>query len=245
MFDPALIPPEIWPPIKVAELNAMLARLEARKIDRIVMPEAGSGFRGSNTIRTYCQAYLRRCLVLIGSAYDLFFIENGLVSMMCLRAIYETVASFLDFEKKLQVLIAQGDLQAIVDFSKRRTHFTKDQHLIDTIGEQIKATNVLTQVEKMAKLRCNIMKEYDFLSEHTHPNSFGTVLYFADLKTEYAADTVTFSDGGPDPRADLQWILVAADLLRYFEQALDRVEAVLPALSVQGAAASPNKPPTP
>ena len=50
MFNPALIPPEIWSPRKVAELNAMLARLKARKIDRIVMPEAGSGFRGSNPL---------------------------------------------------------------------------------------------------------------------------------------------------------------------------------------------------
>jgi hypothetical protein len=150
MFDPALIPPGIWPPSKVRELNEMLARLEARKVDRIVMPEPGSGFRASNVIRTYCQAYLRRCLVLINSAYDLFFIENGLVSMMCLRSIYETVAAFLDFEKKLQTLIVRGDLQAIFDFAKQRTHFAKVEHLVAEHGDQIKATNILTQVEKMA-----------------------------------------------------------------------------------------------
>jgi hypothetical protein len=56
------------------------------------MPEPGSGFRASNVIRTYCQAHLRHCLVLAESAYDLFFTENGLVSLMCVRAIYETVA---------------------------------------------------------------------------------------------------------------------------------------------------------
>ena len=235
MFDPALIPPVIWPPSKVRELNEMLARLEARKVDRIVMPEPGSGFRASNVIRTYCQAYLRRCLVLINSAYDLFFVENGLVSMMCLRSIYETVAAFLDFEKKLQTLIVRGDLQAIFVFAKQRTHFTKVEHLVAEHGDQIKATNILTQVEKMARLRPNIMEEYDFLSEHTHPNSFGGILYFADLKTEHASDTAIFPDGGTDPRADLQWIMVAADLLRYFEQALERIEAELPGLSAKGA----------
>jgi len=82
------------------------------------------------------------------------------------------------------------------------------------------------------------MGEYDFLSEHTHPNSLGAVLYFANLKSEYASDTAIFSDGGPDPRADLQWILVTADLLQYFEQALERIEAELPALSAKRAAAT-------
>jgi hypothetical protein len=44
MFDPALIPPVIWPPSTVRELNEMLARLEARKVDRIVMPEPEADF---------------------------------------------------------------------------------------------------------------------------------------------------------------------------------------------------------
>jgi hypothetical protein len=77
--------------------------------------------------------------------------------MMCLRSIYETVAAFLDFEKKLQTLIVRGDLQAIFVFAKQRTHFTKVEHLVAEHGDQIKATNILTQVEKMARLRPNIM----------------------------------------------------------------------------------------
>jgi len=239
MIDPELIPPEVWSPTKVRELNEMLARLEARKIDRIVMPEPESGFRASNVIRTYCQAHLRRCLVLVQSAYDSFFYENGLVSLICIRSIYETVANFLDFESKLQRLIFAGEMNAIFEFAKRRTHATRVQSLIDEHGVSVKATNILTQIEKMAKLRGSIMKEYDFLSEHTHPNGFGGVLFFADLKTESASDTAIFCDGGPDPKADLQWILVGIDLLQYFEQALDRIDAQLPGLSAKGAAEAP------
>jgi hypothetical protein len=91
----------------------------------------------------------------------------------------------------------------------------------------------------MEKLRPKIMEEYEFLSEHTHPNSFGGVLYFADLKTEYTQDAALFSDSGPDPRADLQWITVAAHLLKYFEEALERIESQLPALSERGALEAP------
>jgi hypothetical protein len=79
--------------------------------------------------------------VLINSAYDLFFVENGLVSLMCVRSIYETVAVFIDFEKKLQSLIAAGDLQAIFEFTKERTHWTKVEHLIAEHGDRVKATN--------------------------------------------------------------------------------------------------------
>jgi hypothetical protein len=107
------------------------------------------GARGSMS----CQAHLRRCLVLIHSAYNLFFVENGLVTLMSLRAIYETVASFLDFEKKLQALLAEGNIQKIYDFAKHRTHSTRVEHLIEEHGERMKATNILTQVQKLAKLR--------------------------------------------------------------------------------------------
>jgi len=237
MFDLALIPATIWPPARVLQLNEMLERLAARKVNRIVVPEPGSGFRGSNVIRIYCQAHLRRCLVLVQSAYDSFFIGNGLVSLMCIRSIYETVASFLDYEKKLQEVLTAGDLNAIYEFARNRTHATRVKDLIEEHGDRIKATNIMTQVEKMAALRANIMEEYDFLSEHTHPNGFGVVLFFADQKTE--SDIAIFSDSGPDPRADLQWILVGTDLLQYFEQALERIEAQLPALSAKGLAEKP------
>ena len=135
MIDTELIPPEVWPPSKVQKLNQMLARLEARKIDRIVIPESKSGFRASNVIRTYCQAHLRRCLVLVQSAYDSFFCENGLVSLICIRSTYETVANFLDFESKLQRLISAGEMKAIFEFAKRRTHATRVQNLIDWYGK--------------------------------------------------------------------------------------------------------------
>jgi hypothetical protein len=95
MIDPALIPSHVWTRHGIDQLNALLARLEARKVNSIVVPEAESGFRASNVIRVHCQAHLRRCLVLFDSAYGLFFAGNGLVSLMCVRAIYETVANFL------------------------------------------------------------------------------------------------------------------------------------------------------
>jgi hypothetical protein len=50
---------------------------------------------------------------------------------------------------------------------------------------------------------------------------------------------------GPDPRADLQWIFVAAYFLSNFEAVMDRIEAELPALGARGAAERPKPDDTP
>ncbi len=114
MIDPALIPTDICSRQRINDLNQLLTRLEARKIDRITLQEPETGFRLSNYIRSYCQANLRRCLILFESSYGLFFTENVLVSLLCVRAIYETVAAFCDFEQKFQMVLAKGDLVEIL-----------------------------------------------------------------------------------------------------------------------------------
>jgi hypothetical protein len=239
MIDPNLIPPDIWPPAKVRKLNDLLGRLESRKVAKIKVPEPGTRFRAGNTIMFYCQAHIQRCLTLTETAYTNFFNEDVLVALMCARAVYETVANFVHVEKQLQEKIATGDIQAIFEFVKAKTHATKAQHLIDQHGEQVKAVNILTQIDKLAKLvRPRINQEYEFLSELVHPNSFGAALFYADFPRD--SDEAIFRNGGPDPRADLQWILVATDLLYTFEEALERIEAQLPELSRKGREQSPH-----
>ncbi len=82
LIDPTLIPARVLSRKHVDELNALYDRLEARKVEKIVVPEKPSGFRPSNLACVYCQSHLRRCLVLARSAYGLFFIENGLDFIM-------------------------------------------------------------------------------------------------------------------------------------------------------------------
>jgi hypothetical protein len=245
VFDPALIPPEVWPPAAVRQLHEMLARLAARRVDRIALREPISRFRLSNMIRVYCQSHLRRCLVLVDSAHGLFFTENGLVSLMAIRAVYETVANFLDFERRLQRVLSEGELQKIHDFVHARTYATRLQKFIDFAETpEVQATNILTQIDRMNTIRATVRQEYDYLCEHTHPNAFGGVLYFADLQAEETTDTAVFHDAGPAPADDLQWIIVGTHMLRHFEDALNRIEAQLPALSAKGLEQSPHKPAT-
>ena len=101
-IDQALIPADVCSRSDIEQINETLARLADRKIDQIVLPEPDSGFGVSNQIRAYCQTFVRRSLCLFESAYSLFFTQNGLVSLLCVRAIYETVASFCYFEKSFR-----------------------------------------------------------------------------------------------------------------------------------------------
>jgi hypothetical protein len=234
LIDPTLIPSRVLSLKHVDELNALYDRLEMRKVEKIVIPEKPSGFRPSNLVRVYCQSHLRRCLVLARSAYGLFFIENGLVSLMAVRAIYETVAVFCAFEQQFLQLAKTGTIQAIHDFPQNKAYATRSKKMIEKHGAQVTATNIQTDVAKLKPVRTKVEEEYDFLSEHTHPAGFGTILYFAEkLKTE---DTYVFHDGGPEPEADLQWIMVGIKLLEGFEKALDRAARFVP-MDLNGARA--------
>ena len=114
-IDQTLIPAEICSRSGIKHLNEMLARLAARKTDQIVLPEPDSGFGVSNQIRAYCQAFVRRSLCLFESAYGLFFTENGLVSLMCVRAIYEGLRGLFCWDKVLTASpgLARPDTGAI------------------------------------------------------------------------------------------------------------------------------------
>ncbi len=239
LINAALIPGDVFPRKAIDDLNALYDRLEARKVEKIVLPESASGFLTSNLIRVYCQANLRRCLVLARSSYGLFFIENGLVSLMAARAIYETVAVYLEFERQFAAIVKTGTLQEIMEFAQKKAFATRSEKMISKHGEHLKARNIQTDIQKLTSVRTKAEEEWSFLSEHTHPAGFGTLLYFAEkLKDE---DAYIFQDGGPDPHADLQWVLVSIKLLEEFEKALDRIEVALPALSVRGHAEKPEQ----
>src|SRR5262249_29955657 len=142
-------------------------------------------------------------------------------------------ATITDFEKELMPLIEAGNLGMIFQLTKNKAHATKLPNLIEIADDPgVTAKNVLTMVEKLASVRTNVPKEYAFLSEIAHPNGIGAVGFFATM--DNPEDVAFFSDSGPDARADLQWIFVAAYLLSNFEQVMNRIEALLPDLTAKG-----------
>src|SRR5207248_4184476 len=60
-FDPAKTPYSLSP-VLVEAANQAVGQLRARKISSIVIKEPPTGYRLSNLVRMYTQAYIRRCL---------------------------------------------------------------------------------------------------------------------------------------------------------------------------------------
>jgi hypothetical protein len=238
LIDYAIVPSGIASRRQVDQLNAVYARLTARMVEQITIPEPGSGFRASNLIRVYLQSHMRRMLQLVEGAFVEFFDGRGVAAIMCARGLYEGLATVTDFEKELMPLIRGGDLQKVFQFTKEKAHATKLKDLAEKLDNpNVLAKNVVTMVGKLKEVRENVPREYDFLSEIAHPNSIGTIGFFADMRN--AEDVAYFSESGPDARADLQWIFVAAYFLGNFEAVIDRIEAELPGLSARGAAEQP------
>jgi hypothetical protein len=151
-------------------------------------------------------------LQLVEGAFVEFFDGRGVAAIMCARGLYEGLATVTDFEKELMPLISGGDLQMIFQFTKEKAHATKIKHLAEKVGNpNVLAKNVVTMVGNLTAIRENVPKEYDFLSEIAHPNGIGTIGFFADMQN--AEDVAYFSESGPDARADLQWIFIAAYFL--------------------------------
>jgi hypothetical protein len=242
LFDPAYVPADVLSPDGVAEVNAVVERLRAGLVDRVELQEPVSRFRVSNMARVYSQSHLRRCLQLIEAAHHLVYVGQGLAALMIIRGLYETVANYVAVSKRLVDLIeATASLDQIHDFIHSRTFATRSQRLIKIAGtDEVKPTNIRTQVQKMNRLRGNFEQEYEYLCEHTHPNAFGATLYF--IEPEHQGDIHVFASRGHDPKEDLKWVLVGGHILSHFADGLDRLEAVLPSLSERGKLEAPSPP---
>jgi hypothetical protein len=175
-------------------------------------------------------------------AHDLVYGGRGLAALALVRSVYETVANYVAVSRQLLDLIAANPpLQQIHDFVHTRTFATRLERLVDVAGtDEVKPTNILTQVGKMKPLRADFEKEYEYLCEHTHPNAFGAALYFIDAAGE--GDIHIFASRGHDPKEDLKWVLLGAHILTHFADAMDRIDAVLPGLSERGRLEKPSRP---
>jgi hypothetical protein len=180
---------------------------------------------------------------LIEAAHELVYAGQGLAALMIIRGLYETVANYVAVSKQLVDLIeATAPLDQIHDFIHRQTFATRSDRLIKIAGgtDEVKPTNILTQVQKMNRLRGVFEQEYEYLCEHTHPNALGAALYF--IKPEHQGDVLFFASRGHDPKEDLKWVLVGGHILTHFADGLDRLEAVLPSLSERGKLEAPSPP---
>jgi hypothetical protein len=234
LFDPTTVPSEVASLGQVEDINRIVDELRARRAQRIVLREPLVGFRASNKIRAYCQGHLWRCVELIESAETLRRLGHGIAAVVMVRAIYESVASFLHFETSLdqvmEPLETGADLKRVYDFVHQKTFATRRKQFLKLAPDEVtKATNILTQMGKLGAVFPDGLDTYEYLSEFAHPNALGAALWFGLDDPE--TDVMQFSSVGPRSEEALIWTLHGALLLRHFGAAFDRIEDKLPGLS--------------
>jgi hypothetical protein len=226
-FDPGKTPYGLSP-VLVDAANQAVDQLRRRKVAAIAIKEPPAGFRLSNLVRMYTQAYIRRCLTFVEGGMAEHAAGRFLLTEQCSRSIYETVASYYDFSRKLIKLLENPNHQELHDFIIARTFATRVPAFLATHGDTIKAPNVLTQLEKLSKNTPSVMEAYERLCDIVHPNGMGASIYFSKIDE---IDTAHFTDGGNDADRAYSSFVMACTRLLYLNRCIDELEPHLVGLT--------------
>lgn len=226
MFSREEAPPEYSDEL-LAEVNALVGRLRARLVDRIDLPEPPTGTRLFNMIRSYLQAHLRRALTFLDGGYAEYLAGRPLMTEMAARAIYESVANLCDYSDKLKPLCDVGNLEAIDALATKSAFVTRIPSFLEKHGKDLQSTNVVTQVQKMAKRFPDFVSAYDHLSDVVHPNALGAIVCFAEISD----GVVTFADRPEKRTGAVHSLCIAATLLAFVELEIADIDSRLKTLN--------------
>lgn len=119
-------------------------------------------------------------------------------------------------------LLDEGNLLKADDFVFSQAMRTRVPQRIAEFGEEYKAINVLTLIDRMTKEYPNVRAAYDDLSEVCHPNSTGVLWHFSDMTDE---DVLCFDDGARMTNNALWHLIYAALIFGGQEPGMGRLQA--------------------
>lgn len=204
-------------------VNAVIAGLRSRLVKEIILPEGPLGLRVPNLVRGYIQAHLRRMLTFLDGGHAEYLAGRPLMTELATRAIYENVAYLCDFTDKLKPLCEAVDYDGIEKHVRTAAFITRVPSFLNSYGEDLKATNIVTQIDKMAKRYSDYREVYDHLSDIVHPNGLGALVYFAKMP----GDLISFVDDAVTPERAMHSLFLAAFLLIFVEVELIAAEKAL------------------
>lgn len=188
--------------------------------EKLFLPERPLGLRLLNLVRGYLQAHLRRMLTFIDGGHAEYLAGRPLMTELASRAIYENVATICDFAEKLNPLCEAADLEAIEKHLNNAAFATRIPSFLAKGGEEVKAPNVLTQIDRMGKRYHNFREAYDHLSDIVHPNGLGAVVYFSQIQD----GVLKFLDDALTPERAIHSLFIAALLMAFVEIELNEIE---------------------
>jgi hypothetical protein len=186
--------PEKTPVEWVQAVNAAVMRLTAMKVTIIEYEEPTHIRFCCRWVSIFTQAHIRRGLSLLTIGAREIKRGRPLVAALCSRALLEDAAVLWGFNREMLPLLQRRDVDGIDALIFPKVFASRRPKDIETHGEEVRARNILTAIDKMTADHPNIRPIYDELSEVCHPNSLGVFSHFADLLDNKRA----FFDDGQD-----------------------------------------------
>lgn len=226
MFDLSKIPEGT--PIEWAEAtNRAVIRLRARKVEHIDTEAPDQLAFCCRWAEIYIQAHIRRGLSLLESGVHEISAGRTLAAALCARALLEDAALLHLFNRDVLPLLEKRDSDGLDKLVFPRALATRQKEYIEEFGEEIRARNILTAIDKMAIHHPNVRPIYDVLSEVCHPNSSGLVWHFADIADDEIA---VFDDGQRMSDAALHHLIFCGLVFAAEDTAIGRVQSAIDAI---------------
>jgi hypothetical protein len=226
MFDIRKIPKDT--PVEWAlAINSAVVRLRARKVDSIPYDDTPQLRFCCRWITIYLQAHIRRGLSLLESG--IYEIAHGrpLAGAMCARALLEDASLMWGFNRAVIPLLETRESDALDRFIFPQALASRLPGYIAYYGEEMRAKNILTSIDKMTAEHANVRPVYDELSEVCHPNSLGVLWHFADLKD---GKNAVFDDGARMKDNALHHLIFCGLMFAAEDEAISKIQGVIDAI---------------
>lgn len=184
--------PKGTPPEWAHATNEAVIRLRTRKVDVISYDEPTHLGFCCRWVAIFLQAHIRRGLSLLESGVNEIANDRPLVAALCARALLEDSSQLWGFNRQMLPLLESKDVEAIDNLIFPKVFASRRVEDIEAMGEEMRARNILTAIDKMTVSHPNVRHVYDQLSEVCHPNSLGVFSHFADVMEGKRA---VFDDG--------------------------------------------------
>jgi hypothetical protein len=212
-------------PIEWAQaVNIGVMRLKARKVTIITYDEPTHIRYCCRWVSIFLQAHIRRGLSFLESGAREIKKDRPLVAALCSRALLEDAATLWGFNRQILPLLERRDVDGIDALVFPKVFASRRPKDIEKHGEEFKALNILTAIDKMGAEHPNLRRTYDELSEICHPNSLGVFSHFADTFDDKRA---VFDDGQDMAAAALHALIFCGLMFVAEETIIGRIETAI------------------
>jgi hypothetical protein len=223
LFDVRNLPENT--PIEWAQaVNAGVVQLKARKVAIVTYDEPTHTRYCCRWVSIFLQAHIRRGLSFLESGAREIKKGRPLVAALCSRALLEDAAVLWSFNREILPLLQRRDVDRIDALVFPKVFASRRPKDIEEHGEEFRARNILTAIDKMGAKHPNLRRTYDDLSEICHPNSLGVLSHFADTFDDKRA---VFDDGQDMADAALHCLIFCGLMFVAKETIIGHIETAI------------------